>query len=219
MNKHNNGNKLAYSSIANIYAGNEPGEDDPIMRKQTRDAFTSKLTGKKILEIGCGPGIDSKFFHDEGFEVTATDFCEEFIEIVKKRYPQINSLVMDMTDITLPDNSYNGIYGFASFIHLPRKEALPVLKKFRSLLEINGVLYLTLIKSEIHDEYYIENWGGKEGNRVLFTCYSEDEFKDLLNQAGFSSIEFSIIKSELYEKLPRLVERKVKTYHITAIKD
>jgi len=219
MNNQNNDNKIAYSSIAQIYAGEEPGEEDPIMRKQTRAAFTLKLKGKKILEIGCGPGTDSKFFHDQGFEVTATDFCEEFIDIVKKRYPQINALVMDMTNITLPDNSFNGIYGFATFIHLPRTKALAVLKKFRSLLESKGILYLTLIKSEIHDEYYIDNWGGKEGNKVLFTCYSEDEFKNLLNQADFNNIEFSTIKSELYETLPRLVERKVQTYHVTAIKD
>lgn len=212
-------NRLAYESIARLYAGDEPAEEDPVMRATCRDLFLKHLSGKKILEVGCGPGVDSSFFHKMGYDVTATDFCEEFVKIVKERFPEITCMEMDMTEPNLPSSSFDGIYGFATFIHIKREMGKTVLEGFYNLLKSRGVLFLSLIESSKYSEYIIEDWGGRENNPVLFTCYSHEEISTRLKEAGFKSVEIHHVASELYENLPRLVERGVKHYQILAFKE
>lgn len=45
--------------------------------KKTQDKFLRLLTGKTILDFGCGSGRDTKYFLESGFDVTATDGSEE----------------------------------------------------------------------------------------------------------------------------------------------
>lgn len=211
-------NKKAYDLIARRYAGDEPAEDDPEMRMACRKLFESKLHGKNILEIGCGPGVDSSFFNDDGFTITATDISCEFIKIVNERYPHIEAFQMDMTSPNINNRKFDGIYAFASFLHIPREQALNTLKHFKNLLNIKGVLFLMIIESNKVSEYCIDNWGGVPNNKVLFTCYSQSEISKLLADAGFTKIEihFSAAKSKKYEDIPRLTERGVIGYEVLA---
>ncbi len=218
MSSKNKANQKAYESIARIYAGDEPAEDDPIMRASCRELFIKGLKGKEVLEVGCGPGVDSSFFYKAGLAVTATDFCHEFVKIVQERYPEIKCFEMDMTNIHLPKGSFDGIYGFASFLHIPRSQGKAVLKSFYDLLKRRGMLFLSLIESNKFPEYVIENWGGQENNPVLFTCYSPEEITRELKDAGFVEVEIHRVESELYANLPRLVERGVKHYQVLAFK-
>jgi 2-polyprenyl-3-methyl-5-hydroxy-6-metoxy-1,4-benzoquinol methylase len=160
--------------------------------------------------------VDSHYLHTKGLNVTATDFCDEFVDIVKDRFPEIHAHKMDMTRPDLSGESFDGIYAFASLIHLPRELASGTLQGLRKLLKKEGVLFMTLIDSSIHREYVIPNWGNQENNPMLFTCWRQDEIELLLKSAGFGKIEFHNIGSALYENLPRLVERGVTNYQILA---
>jgi SAM-dependent methyltransferase len=204
-----------YENIAHIYSGDSQAEDDPEMRAKTRAQFVALLQGRRILEIGCGPGIDSKTFLDSGLQVIASDRCVEFLSIVQARYPHLDTCAMDMTAPCFAANTFDGIFGFASFIHLPRNLAEHTLFGLRKILRQHGVLYLTLISSSKYTEYTLSNWGGLKGNSALFTCYSEFEMLDLMQQTGFVDLNVFHIPSKLYDSLPRLVERGVTGFHIS----
>lgn len=206
-------NLKGYNIIARRYAGEPLEEDDPVMRKQIRQLLLDRIPGTKLLEIGCGPGTDSYYFDQAGLDVTATDFSPEFVKIVSERYPYLTVRQMDMTQPDLPPASFDGIYGFACFIHLPRQLADQTLVGLRQLLKPGGILLLALIKSSKVAEYIIPNWGGAENNPMLFTCYDESDIQQRLVQAGFERIEFhDPIESKAYKNLPRLVERGVSGY-------
>lgn len=49
-------------------------------------AMLPELQGKKILDLGCGPGAYAEHFLDQGASVTAIDISEEMIEIVKGKF-------------------------------------------------------------------------------------------------------------------------------------
>jgi 2-polyprenyl-3-methyl-5-hydroxy-6-metoxy-1,4-benzoquinol methylase len=212
----NEQNLSAYNKIARIYAGDKPEEDDPVMRRACRELFYKHLAGKKVLEIGCGPGTDSHYLQQMGLNVTATDFSGKFVQIVKERYPTLTVRQMDMTSPDLPEISFDGIYGFACFIHIPRKLADQTLSALRRLLVPGGILFLGMIKSTKVNEYIIPNWCGMDNNPVLFTCYDEAEIESRLKKVGFEHVEFHTISSEVYEKLPRLIERGVSMYKVIA---
>lgn len=215
-NKYNETNRKAYERVARQYAGDTPAEDDPEMRKACRNLFVNALSGKRILELGCGPGVDSAFLQLVGLDVVASDFSDEFLAVVRERYPHIATHRMDMTAPDLPSGSFDGLYAFASFLHLPRSKASQTFVGFRKLLKQPGVLFMSLIRSSKFTEYVVEDWGGQPNNPLLFTCYEPSEIEDMLKNSGFSKIEIHQIGSKLYENLPRLVERGVSHYQILA---
>ena len=214
----NEQNRAGWQRVARTYAGDEAAEDDPVMRRRVRARFMERLPqGAKVLEVGCGPGTDSAAFASEGFAVTATDYAPEFIDVVRERYPELDARVMDMTAPDLPCRSFEGIYGFASFLHLPRELAQGTIGQLAELLLPGGLLCLTLIKSSKGvREYAIDGWVGDPETSMLFTCYDEAEATKLAEQAGLEQVELLPVESDVYAQIPRLVERGIESYQLLA---
>ena len=51
--------------------------------QQAVEKFAKTLTGKRIVDVGCGPGHDSWHFARLGFEVTGVDLSSEMIKVAK----------------------------------------------------------------------------------------------------------------------------------------
>ena len=76
--------------------------------------------GKKILEMGCGWAYLGAYFDYLGAEVTVSDAREEHIKVVKERYPQLTSLVVDSDSLEweYPEEKYDIIIHFGLLYHL-----------------------------------------------------------------------------------------------------
>jgi len=112
-------------------------------KHEERARFLSALQKEhkhKLLEIGAGTGRDSKFFQDQGFEVTCIDLSPAMIDLCSQK--GLNALVMDMTKIDLPDHSFDAVYSMNSFLHLTKDEFSEVLLRINSLLRSDGIFYL-----------------------------------------------------------------------------
>ena len=207
-------NQVAWERAARVYAGDEIREDDPELRAFVRNEFCRRLRGRRVLEIGCGPGTDAARLVEQGMEVTATDYAVEFIDVVRVRYPGLSARQMDMTAPDLPVESFDGVYGFGCFIHLPRSLADVTLKGLHQLLAPGGVLCLQLIQSSKGiAEYTIDSWAGDPQCSMLFTCYDQGDIQLRLQNAGFHRSEcVAMPASEVYDKMPRLVERGITGY-------
>jgi SAM-dependent methyltransferase len=204
-----------YGRIARRYAGDEPAEDDPEMRALTRAHFLERLKGKRVLEVGCGPGTDAAAFAEAGLDIVATDITPEFIHIVRERYPQLRAEVMDLRAPDPELGLFDGIYGFATFLHVPRDDAAKAVAALWERLRPGGLLYLGLIESTQVDEYEVEGFGDPDV-KMPFVCWSPEELSGLLEEAGFAEVEILRVPSLLYESLPRLLERGVRAYQVAA---
>ena len=214
-------NLQTWQRVAQSYAGDEAREDDPAMRRVLRDRFVERLGGKRVLELGCGPGIDAASMAGRGLEVTATDYAPEFVAVVRARYPGLDVRIMDMTAPDLPPESFDGIYGFASFIHLPRSVADSTLARLHELLVPGGLLSLWLIESSkgVRD-YTIDEWAGEAQCPMLFTCYPQQEIEERLVVAGYAAVQcLPVPTSGAYEQRPRLKDRGISSYQVFARRD
>jgi ubiquinone/menaquinone biosynthesis C-methylase UbiE len=75
----------------------------------------SGYTGKTLLEVGCGAGIDLVRFARGGAIVTGVDLAEVSIDLAKENFAQ-NGLeadlrVMNGEALTFPDSSFDVVYG------------------------------------------------------------------------------------------------------------
>ena len=93
-----------------------------------QNKFLKKITtGKKILDVGCGSGRDSRLFTNAGYDVTAIDGCKTFCDEIKN---SINCTVMNITfDQIVFTNEFDGIWACASLLHVPSDEINSILQK------------------------------------------------------------------------------------------
>lgn len=151
-----------------------------------------KLTGKHILDLGCGQGQDSTFFAEQGYSVTALDFSAEALKSIQDK--RIEKVQEDMCNLHIfADNSFDIVYASFSLHFFTKEEFYQILVQINRVLKPTG-FFLFNLKNK-NDKYY-----GK-GTKIAddsFVCegvirsfYSEEETKALFRQSGFVVLSFA----------------------------
>ena len=152
-----------------------------------------KLVGKgKVLDLGCGSGIQSKTLSEAGLEVTGIDFAETMIEEAKKKVPNAEFLMMDILNLDFPLEHFDGVYARASLLHIPKNKIRQVLNSLHKIIKRNGIMYVALKEGEGERDVYDEGFGVSR----FFAFYKENEFKKLLEKANFQIIEIMYAQTE-----------------------
>ena len=147
--------------------------------------FISLLPEKgKVLDAGCGPGRDSEYLIEEGLDVISVDLSEGMIEEAKKR--NVNAIKMDILDLELSPESFDGIWCMATLADVPKTEANKALENFRKILKKDGIIYLAVKEGE--GEKIIEK--ERYGNMPRFYAfYKKKELEELLKKNNFEIVE------------------------------
>ena len=144
--------------------------------------FTKRLKGKRVLDLGSGPGHDAKIFADHGLEVTGIDLSKKLLEHAKSKAPNAMFIQMDMRSLDFPDKYFDGVWALASLQHLPKSQIVSALKGVRKVLSDDGIFYLSVTRGEgeglINKDRY-------DGNNKYFSNYSEQEITKYLQESGF----------------------------------
>ena len=146
------------------------------------DYFLQSLEGTKILDVGCGNGKDCKYILQKGFDINGIDLSKGMLEIAKERVPEGKFEVMDIANITYPDNSYDGIISNCSLFHVPAEELPKTVESFARILKPNGKLLLIL--QEGLGETMIEE-PYRKGVHIYMNYFSLDQIQNLLREYGF----------------------------------
>jgi len=174
-------NKKAYNKIAKEWS--DKNFTSTKMLNKLDKFITYIKTGKKILDVGCGPGRDTKYLMEHGFDVVGIDFSKDMINEARKRVPNGNFRLMNMMGLDFYDNSFDGVWSLGSFLHIEKKEASAVLKEFWRVLKKCGVL-VVIVKhgsgEALEDKY---------GATRFFAYYTQEELVDLIKMSGFKVLE------------------------------
>src|SRR5882724_5430946 len=76
-----------------------------------------------ILDLGCGPGRDLRYFRSLGHTPVGLDGSARFVEMAR-RVSGCEVLHQDFLHLDLPPSRFDGIFANASLFHVPRR-ALP----------------------------------------------------------------------------------------------
>ena len=170
--------------------------------KETQDKFLQLLTGKKVLDFGCGSGRDTKYFLESGFDVTATDGSEELCKSASA-YTGIQVKHMLFQDLDEAD-CYDGIWACSSILHLSKDEIRIVINKMSRALKLNGIIYTS---------FKYGNFEGERNGR-FFTDFTLELFKDFISDVKDIVIEEYWITGDVRpgredEKWLNLILRKI----------
>lgn len=150
--------------------------------------FQKLLPAGKIIDIGCGPGRDYALFHEAGYEYVDIDASPAILAEANKRNPHGTFQVMNMQSLNFPAQSFDGFWAIASLLHIPKKDAVNVLKEITRIIKKEGIGLITV--KEGAGEKIVDS-GFFEGDQRFFAFYQDHEFKNILGNAGFE-----ILKSE-----------------------
>jgi len=142
----------------------------------------------RILDAGCGPGINAKRFIEHNHKVTGIDFSAEMIRLAKENCPEGKFITADLKDIS-PDVKYDAVCASFVIVHMTDAETDRFLVKLQHLLAgQKPMLYLSFMTgktpgyektsfsdSPIYFNYYDENLIKKKLGKMGFTLLSEDE--------------------------------------------
>jgi ubiquinone/menaquinone biosynthesis C-methylase UbiE len=119
------------------------GKDRPCFWAEEMAVFMTKLGGdKKVLEIGSGPATDGRYLGLMGADVLSFDYSRTMLTIAKEINPNGKYLLMDMQDLALPENSFDGFWATVCLLHL---EDLDIaLKEIVRVTKNNGIGFITV---------------------------------------------------------------------------
>ena len=109
-----------YSAQAKSYVGHRPDEIDP----QIAQFLDLLIPGARILELGCGGGVDAVHIILRGFAVDPTDGVAEMAAIAEQRLTR-DVRVMRFDELATVE-AYDAVVANASLLHAPT-EGLPAI--------------------------------------------------------------------------------------------
>jgi ubiquinone/menaquinone biosynthesis C-methylase UbiE len=139
---------------------------------------------QKILEIGCGTGIYTRFLVKDFNYVTATDLDKEMCRQTHAKYPSAKVEVADATLLPFKNGSFDGVFGVSILHHISDcnkafEEISRVLKKGGWIVFCEPNQYNPLTAAV--QEYY--------GEKAL----TRKKFKRYANHANLKIIEIGEI--------------------------
>ena len=169
--------------------------------------FTANLLPKnndaKILDLGCGTGLELGFYFKQNpeAEVTGIDLCEAMLESLKEKFidKKINIIVGSYFEVPFIEEKYDAAVSVESLHHFTKSEKIPLYNKLNNALKEGGYFILTdyfaLSQGEenMHREILLrlkreQNISDNEFYHYDTPLTVENETNALLN-AGFSKVE------------------------------
>jgi SAM-dependent methyltransferase len=132
-----------------------------------------------LLDFGCGPGRDLRYFRSLGHEAVGLDGSPRFVEMARE-FSGCEVLHQDFLRLKLAPERYHGVFANASLFHVSRRELPRVLGELRAALKPRGVLFSSNPRGDNR-----EGWSGER-----YGCFHDlERWRDLMTRAGFDELE------------------------------
>lgn len=176
--------KDAYNLIAEDWHREHEWDDWSF---KATDALIAMLKpGALVLDAGCGGGRTSKYLLKQGARVVGIDVSDKMVEIAQRENPAATFSVMDIRDIGTLGQTFEAILLQAVLLHLPKAEALPVLRNAAKQLNAGGYFCVSVKERKPdgpEEETKQENEYGYAYER-FFSYYSVEECRGWFRALG-----------------------------------
>ena len=158
-----------------------------------RDKFCAMAKAEdkhSLLELGAGPGKDSKFFTDNGFTVTAVDLSTEMVGLCRQK--GVEAYEMDFYTLSRIGKRFDCVWAMNCLLHVPKSDLDLVLDEVDAVLAPSGLFYMGV-------------WGGEDSESFktreeypaarFFSFFSDERLKDMLSK-HFDILDFENVHEE-----------------------
>jgi ubiquinone/menaquinone biosynthesis C-methylase UbiE len=144
------------------------------------------VKGKRVLDLGCGPGLNTYYLHKSGAIATGADISEESVKIANERFAAIGikdkCIIANAEDLKdFKDNSFDIVISLGVLHHTPnmKKAAKEVYRILKPGGKIGMMLYrkysfqfliINILRRMNRNNWmYSKNTNNKKRYRTFFT--------------------------------------------------
>ena len=156
------------------------------------DEFIASLSGKKVLDIGCGAGQITDYLTQKGIRAIGLDFSQELLKIARQNFPKSKFILADICEYEQKEQ-VDGIITKDVLFHMSDENLIQVLQKFRKLLNPNGSLCIIMdMPKEAGEQIFVEELDDK--HQIYYNYLTPEKLKELLEKTGFSIENIQLVK-------------------------
>ena len=145
--------------------------------------------GSSVVDLGCGAGIPvTKFLADEGFKMTGIDFSGGMLKLARNNVPNSRFIKMNIADMKLKQDSFDGAVSFYAIIHVPRKNHTKIYECLHKIIKHNGFILVNAGGTKEWEGYSNDYFGGP----MFWSSYSPKKTLAIIKHSGFK-IEWSSV--------------------------
>jgi len=145
--------------------------------------FQVFLPKGNVVDLGCGTGRDSRLFAEAGYGFVGVDLSEGMVDLAKKSFPKTEFKVMNLLKLDFEDESFDGIWSFAAYLHIPKSQISHALQEANRVLKQGGIGYIVVKKGS--KECYLDS---EKGERY-WSFYGKNQFAKILQRNGFKVLK------------------------------
>ena len=176
----------SYEKYALERESNAPDE----FKERERSEFLQCLRDEQrssILELGCGPGHDAKFFQAQGFQVFAVDNAPAMVKLAREK--GISARVLDCYHLDQMSETFDAVYSMNCLLHIPQADIDEIFDLIAARLIEDGLMYVGV-------------WGGEDFEGILERdSYEPKRFFSLRSTETLLKVLQKSFKLEYYRRL------------------
>lgn len=133
-------NKSIYlrSKVADYYGG---AQDLQLPERYLLEKYHGALSGKSVLDLGCGGGRTTKYLLEYAGNYVGVDYSEAMIAVCKSRYPEASFMVADARDLSrFESGAFDFVlFSFNGIDYMDHHGRIETLSEIRRVLKPGGV--------------------------------------------------------------------------------
>lgn len=180
--------KESYNKYADV---REKSEMQP-WKEEIRNSFLKFLKEEEmttLIDLGAGPGRDSKFFSNNGLKTMAVDFSREMVRLCKEKGLEAREL--DFLNLHLLNRKFDAVWSLNSLLHIEKKDFPLVLEEIKGVLNPDGIFFLGVYGGEDFEGIWEQD---KYIPHRFFSFYTDEEIKEKVKKY-FNIIDFKTIET------------------------
>ena len=150
---------------------------------QNIDALLRAIKAKPpfhLLDFGCGPGRDLQTFTKLGHIAIGLEGSQRAAQIARMK-SGCEILVQDFFNLSLSDNTFDGIFANASLFHIPNNLLPNVLSNLWACLKSNGILFSSNPRGNNEECWFGDRFG---------SYHDLESWRSFMTAARFTEIEY-----------------------------
>jgi len=108
-----------------------------LMQHKVLSDGIKNLSGKRVLDLGCGIGRFTKFLEDSGAIVTGVDSCEDML-----KFNTGNTICASTDDLPFEDKSFDIVLSVWTLQYVDIKPLIKTVLEIDRVLDLHGDVYL-----------------------------------------------------------------------------
>lgn len=166
----------AYNKYAKQYTDKFiPTLKKPLVQKEL-DRFVAALNGTYVIDLGSGGGDHAVELEKRGLAVLCVDQSKEMIKLCKEK--GLDAEIQDIENLSYEPKTFDGIWAYASLLHIPKNNIPSVVEKLAQILHPKGILGLAIKEGEGEGMEQDSSYADAER---WFTYFTDDEINEIFS--------------------------------------